>query len=142
MEIIKIYLSGSMSGVSWEEQTKWRNAIINEIKYGSYHIEKDVKFFNPTDFYNFEEIRHKSEKEVMNFDLNALRKSDLVIVNYNDPKSIGTAIEIALAKEYNIPVVGLNKDKIELHPWLTELTDRMCDSMRELADYVAEFYLQ
>lgn len=141
MESVKIYLSGGMGSLSFEEQSKWRNQVINAIKFGEYHCEKKPIFFNPVDFYNFKEVRYKSEREVMEFDLNALRRSDLVIVNFNDPKSIGTACELAIAKELRIPVIGINKDGGELHPWLVEFTTRMCDDIREAVEHVIDFYL-
>ena len=141
MEAYRIYLSGGMGKLSWDEQTKWRSQIVNAIKFGDYHYEKKVSFFNPVDYYNFKEVRYKSEREVMEFDLNALRNSDLVIVNFNDPNSLGTCAELAIAKELKIPVIGINKDGHKLHPWLVEFTTRMCDDIREAVEHVAEFYL-
>lgn len=142
MEGVKIYLSGGMSGLSLEEQTKWRNRFKDAVKYGDYEITKSVSFFSPPDYYNFEEEHHKSEREIFEFDLNALRKSDLVVVNFNASQSIGTAMELVLAKEYHTPVIGLNKDGVVLHPWLIECTTRMCSSFRELVEHVVEFYLK
>ena len=105
METVRIYMSGGMGNLSFEEQSKWRNQIINAIKF-NYDCEKKVYFFNPVDYYNFEEVRHRSEREVMEFDLYNLRNSNLVVVNFNDPTSIGTAMELILAKEINIPIIG------------------------------------
>lgn len=141
METVKIYLSGGMGSLSMEEQSKWRSQIINAIKFGDYHCEKKPIFFNPVDYYNFEEKRHKTEKEIVEFDLNAVRNSDLIIVNFNDPKSLGTCAELAIAYDMHIPIIGINKDGVELHPWLDTFTTRMCDSVREAVDYVADFYL-
>ena len=140
MESVKIYLSGGMGSLSFEEQSKWRKQIINEIDINC-HCEKKPIFFNPVDHYNFTEVRYKTEREVMNFDLNALRHSDLVIVNFNDPNSLGTCAELAIACEMKIPIVGINKDSQKLHPWLECFCDRMCDDTREAVDYVVEFYL-
>ena len=141
METVKIYLSGGMGNLSFEEQSKWRKQIINAVKFGDYHYEKKPIFFNPVDHYNFTEIRYKTEREVMEFDLNALRKSDLVIVNFNDPKSIGTAMELMLAKEMHIPVIGWNPSGEVLHPWLTECATRLCANLRETVEHVVDFYL-
>jgi nucleoside 2-deoxyribosyltransferase len=141
METCRIYLSGGMGSLSFEEQSKWRKQVINAILFGDYHWEKKPIFFNPVDYYNFTEVKYKSEREVVEFDLNALRHSDLVIVNFNDPKSLGTCAELAIAYEMKIPVIGINKDKIELHPWLVEFTTRMCDSLREAVEYTVDFYL-
>lgn len=141
METVKIYLSGGMGSLSFEEQSKWRNKIINAIKYGDYDYEKKPIFFNPVNYYNFEEKRQHSEREVMEFDLNALRNSDLVLVNYNDPTSLGTCAELAIAYEKKIPIVGIYNDCQELHPWLVEFTSRMCFSLKEAVEYIVEFYL-
>lgn len=140
METCRIYLSGAMGSLSFEEQSKWRQQVINAIKY-NYECEKKPIFFNPVDYYNFEEVRYKTQREVMNFDLNGLRNSDLVIVNFNDPSSLGTCAELAIAYDMKIPIVGINKDSKELHPWLECFCDRMCESIKEAVEYVVEFYL-
>lgn len=140
MESVKIYLSGSMAGVSFEKQSKWRNQVMEAIKYG-YEHEKSVTFFNPVNYYNFRDKNHKSEKEIMEFDLYNLRNSDLVIVNFNNIWSIGTAMELMLAKEMHIPVIGWNSSGEELHPWLSECTTRLCDNLRETVEHIVNFYL-
>ena len=141
MKTIDIYLAGGMGNLSLEEQSKWRRQIIDEIKFGDHDYEYKPLFSNPVDYYNFEERRHKSENEIMEFDLNRVRKSDLIIVNFNDEKSIGTAMELAVAKENKIPIIGLNRDNRELHPWLIECCTRVCDNIRELVEHVVGFYL-
>ena len=140
METIKIYLSGGMGSISFEEQSKWRHQIMDAIKF-NYECEKKPIFFNPVNYYNFEEVRHRSEREVMEFDLYNLRNSNLVIVNFNDPKSIGTAMEIVIAKEGNVPVIGFGVNGQEIHPWLLECCTRVCDNLREVVEHVVEFYL-
>jgi len=141
METCRIYLSGGMGSLDFEQQSKWRKQIINAILFGDYNWEKKPIFFNPVDYYNFTDIKYKSEREVIEFDLNALRHSDLVIVNFNDPNSLGTCAELAIAYEMRIPIIGINKDKHELHPWLVEFTTRMCDDIREAVSHVVDFYL-
>lgn len=140
MEKVKIYLSGGMGSLSLEEQSGWRKRVIDAITF-NYDCEKKPIFFNPVNYYNFEEVRYRSEREVMEFDLNALRNSDLVIVNFNDPKSIGTCAELAIAKELHIPIIGINIGNQEIHPWLIEFTTRMCESIREAVEYAVDFYL-
>lgn len=141
MELIKIYLSGGMGSLSWEEQTKWRKQIIDAIKYGDYDYEKKPVFFNPVDYYNFQEVLYKSQREVMEFDLHNLRNSDIIIVNFNDPNSLGTCAELAVAYEMKKPIIGINKDNKKLHPWLECYCNRMCKDLREAVEYVVEFYL-
>ena len=140
METVKIFLSGGMANLSFEEQLKWRKQVMDAIKY-NYECEKKPIFFNPISYYNFEEVRYKTQREVMNFDLNGLRHSDLVIANFNDPSSLGTCAELAIAYDMKIPVVGINKDDKELHPWLECFCDRMCGSIKEAVEYVVDFYL-
>lgn len=139
MENVKVYLSGSMSGISWEEQTEWRRQVMDIIN-DSYH-KKNVSFFDPTRFYNFKEKQQRSEREVMEFDLYNLRNSDLVIVNINNQWSLGTMSELILAKEYRIPVIGWNSCGEELHPWLSECFTRMCDDISDTIEHVIDFYL-
>lgn len=141
METVRIYLSGGMGNLSFEEQSKWRQMVMGAIRFGDYNYEKKVVFFNPVDYYNFEEKNQKTEREVVEFDLNALRNSNLVIVNFNDPTSLGTCAELAIAYEMKIPVIGINKDSNELHPWLECFCNRMCDSIAEAVEYVVDFYL-
>lgn len=136
-----VYLSGGMSNLSFEEQNKWRQQVKDAILYSDYDLKKNPVFFNPVDYFNFEIKEHKSEKEPFEYDLYQLRNSDLVVVNFNEPSSIGTAMELMLAYELRIPVIGLNKDGVELHPWLEQCCMRICTNMRELCDYVVKFFL-
>ena len=141
METCKIYLSGSMMDSSWEEQTKWRRQFQDAIKFGDYDYEKSVTFFDPTRYYNFKEKQQKSEREVMEFDLYNLRNSNLVVVNLNNSKSLGTMSELILAHELHIPVIAWNPNNELLHPWMESCVTRMCDSLREAVEYTVEFFL-
>ena len=140
MEAVKIYLSGGMGSLSYEEQSKWRNQIMDAIKF-NYDCEKKPVFFNPVNYYNFEDVRYKTQREVMHFDLNALRNSNLVIVNFNNPESLGTCAELAIAYDRQIPIIGINKDNKTLHPWLECFCDRMCENIKEAVEHVVAFYL-
>lgn len=142
MDNVKIYLSGGMSGLTIEEQTKWRKRFCDAIKYGDFDYEKNPIFFDPTQRYSLFEQEHKSEREAMEYDLNALRKSDIVVVNFNAPKSIGTAMELIIAKELRIPVIALHQGDETLHSWLVECCTRICDDFRELVEHVVNFYLK
>lgn len=141
METVKIYLSGSMSDVSWEEQTKWRKQFQDEIKFGDHDYKKKPIFFDPTRFYNFEEEKQKSEREIMEFDLYNLRQSDVVVVNINSMKSLGTMSELILAYEYRIPVIGWVSTDEPMHPWVECCMTRKCNDIREAVNYLIEFYL-
>lgn len=145
MENVKIYLSGAMGGLSVEEQLKWRTQLKNAILYGGFEYSKHPIFHSPPEFYpwieDINQSERKSEREVMEFDLYQVRNADLIIVNFTNENSIGTAMELMLAKELNIPIIGLNADNKELHSWLVECCTRICDNMRELVEHVTKFYL-
>lgn len=137
MNKINFYLAGAMGGLSFEEQTGWRNKIINAIKT------RDLSsyFFNPPYYYQPNGSYHTTEREAMEFDLYRLRKSDVVIVNLDYPNSIGTIIEIAITKEHRIPVIALHTKNDELHPWLNECCTRICKNIDELIEHIINFYL-
>ena len=141
MENVRIYLAGGMTGLSLDEQTKWRIRFKNAVTT-QFDISKKPLIFIPPQYYSPSTGYHKSEKEVMEFELAQLRKSDVVVVNFNVPKSIGTAMELMVAKENKIPVIGLNEEGHKLHPWLVECCTRICDNFRELAEHIAYFYLK
>lgn len=129
-----------MGSVSFEEQSRWRKQIIDEITINC-HCKKKPIFFNPVDYYNFTDVCYRTEREVMQFDLNALRHSDLIVVNFNDPSSLGTCAELAIGYELKIPIIGINNGEKKLHPWLECFCDRMCNNIRELVSHVVDFYL-
>lgn len=159
MSEFKIYLAGGMTGMSWEDQNKWRENLKFQINYKneSHGYNRKLRIINPCDYYNFEQKRHQKEEEIMNYDLWHVRNSNLIIVNLNNPNSIGTAMELALAREYKIPVVALLEwnpekdkekypsfeDKIQtIHPWIRICCDRFEPNMYTLADFISDFYLK
>ena len=132
-------MAGGMAGLSVEEQMEWRNDIKKRINNSLIHY--PTYFFQPPYYYQPDGDYHRSEREAFLFDLNRLRHSDVVIVNFNVLKSIGTAMELAVAHENRIPVIGLNENKNELHPWLYECCTRICETREELVRHIVDFYL-
>ena len=141
MENIRIYLSGAMSGISLEEQTKWRMKLKDAILYSDFEYVNKPIFFDPTQKYSCFENYHKSEREAFEYDLDYLRKSDLIVVNFNKPDSLGTAMELMLGKELHIPIIGLNQNNEQIHPWLELCCTRICDNFKELVEHIVNFYL-
>lgn len=138
--MIKIFLSGGMANMSYAEAEKWRTEIISKLPKG-------CNVFNPNQHYNFNKYNNWKPKhinEARDYNLHYLKQSDLVIVNFNDPTSIGTAQELAIAKEYNIPIMGICTSAVEhynLHNWLRCCTDKMFYDVDEMIDYVVRFYV-
>ena len=78
----------------------------------------------------------------MELDLHKLRNSNLVIVNFNDIYSLGSMAELAIAYDRCIPIIGLDIDKQELHPWQIEMCNRIFSDIDEMLDYVEDYYLR
>jgi nucleoside 2-deoxyribosyltransferase len=145
MSDYKIYLAGAMAAFGKDEFNKsnnWRVFCKNTLE--QCECDYKVKVCNPNDYYSFadETPRYKTDREVMEFDLNKVRNSDLIIVNYNDMRSLGTMSEIAIAYERKIPIIGLDVDNQELHPWQLEMTNRVFSDINEMLDYIEDFYLR
>lgn len=137
------YLAGGMCKFGKENfniSNEWRVDIKNKIEEIS---NNKVCCCNPNDHFNFlDRTTFKSEKEIMEYDLYKVRKSDLIIANFNDPTSIGTACEMAIAHEYGIPIIGLceHGEKNILHPWLKEFCTRIFTDREDLVLYMIQHY--
>ena len=141
MEKYRIYLAGGMEGLDECEAYEWRKSCE---EYFANYLTCNVLCFNPIDYYNYSMDMEKekiTEGEIRRFELYSLKKSDLVLVNFNAPRSIGTAQELAVAKENGIPVIGVNEAN-EIHPWLLECVDKMFDNMSDALFYIENYYLQ
>ena len=140
MNRYQIFLSGGMSNLSFDEQNTWRKEIKDKLE--NYDCDFKVKCINPVEYYNtFNEGMYDSDLEVMNFDLHKLKTSDLIIVDFNDKKSIGTNMEIAIAHENEIPILGLVSSEQELHPWQYAMTSKVFTDMDALIEYIKIYYL-
>lgn len=144
----KIYLAGAMAGISFEEQCKWRNEA-KSLLYEYYRISIN-KYkpicVDPTDYYNFETNppEYDSDREVMDFDLDLVRDSDIILVNWNYPNSKGTLCETAIAYDRGIPVIGICDDNNleNLHTWQKEMCRKILPNEESAARYITDFYLR
>lgn len=137
-----IYLAGKMSGLSVEEMCRWRNEF--KLKFKNHckqeGIHNPFNIVSPTDFYSFEEKKHKTEKEVMDYDLWLIKNSTLIVVNLDYPNSLGTAIELYEGNKHcGIPVIGFGTT--ENHPWIEECVSIKFNTMNEVINYIFEFYI-
>lgn len=141
---MKIYLAGGMKNLSYEQQNRWRDdvkyAIYKQLTLQSRRI--NVEIINPIEFYNYVHPSHTTEKEVFNYDTRHVTSSDLIIVNANDPNSVGTSIEIGMAYKCNIPILIYNSNHSVLHEWWIHCSDRIFDSMDELIHYIMKYHLK
>ena len=56
--------------------------------------------------------------------------------------SLGSMSELAIAYDRRIPIIGLDDNKQELHPWQIEMCNRIFDDINEMLDYVVDYYLR
>lgn len=143
-----VYLAGAMNCYFNTNQhdypKKWRDDAKKYVK----KLYDNITLVSPTDFYQIGKNYHKSESEVMRFDLRMVRESDIVLVNLKDlHTSIGTSDEILYAFISNKPVIGFLEDESEMknvHPWKIEQIDRIEtgeDAMKHAIDYIYRYYV-
>ena len=108
---------GKFGKDNFEKSNAWRIYCKNTLE--NCECDYNVKAINPNDYFNFKEEQPKyvSQREVMELDLHKLRNSNLVIVNFNDMYSLGSMSELAISYDRRIPIIGLDIDNQELHPW-------------------------
>lgn len=144
MRELKVYLAGAMSGLTFEEMNTWRIDVKKKLEHMADYQGRSINVINPVVYYNFVRPQHKNEREVMQYDLNHAKSSDLVVVNLkNLDTSIGTIIELYEAYTRNIPVLafGDSTTYLNLHPWVKECITRLDTSANNLAYYIKNFYL-
>lgn len=144
MERFDIYLMGGMGKFGkehFEEANQWRVYCKNALE--SYESNYKVNVINPNAYFNFrdEPPRYNTQREIIELDIHKVRNSKLGIINFNDMYSLGSMAELAIAYERRIPVIGLDIDKQELHPWQIEMCARIFNNIDEMLDYVEDFYL-
>lgn len=142
----EIYLAGTIGyyvvNNRNEKAQSWRKQVelLNE-------SHSEFSIINPISYYKYNDGYQKTEKEIMRFYLNRLRKCSAVLVNLNDlDKSIGTSDEILFAYLHSIPVIGFvdnNEEYRKLHPWKIEQIDRIEvgeDALKRALEYIYLFY--
>jgi len=135
---MKIYLAGKMSGLTVAEMNDWRILAENKLRtYGHQAL-------NPVNYYNFEtDPSTYTELEVKNFDLHLVKHSDVILVNLNNPDSIGTAIECHEAFEnYKIPVIAFAdmSNYVKVHPWIKCSVNKHVTTLQDAVEYIDKFY--
>ena len=145
MQDFQIYLAGGMGKFGKDrffESNNWRKYCKTTLENYDTNRYK-VYVVNPNDYFNFadETPRYTSQKEVMELDLNKVRHSDLVIINFNDMYSLGSMSELAIAYDRRIPVIGVDTSEQDLHPWQIEMCQRIFTSLDLMLDYVEDYYL-
>lgn len=136
----QIYLCGAISNLTKEQYSVWRRDVQNRFE----GINSDWRCFNPARHFCLEDVAAGkiTDKQAMDIDLYQLRRSDLVFANFDfKPDSIGSAMEIGIAYDSNIPIIGVNPSGYELHPWIKDMCTRIFDDIDSAIQFAVEQYL-
>lgn len=140
----KIFTSGKMGGLTFEQQMKWRMNLEIEIKK---QIEKlanppKVVFIHPPEFFNYDFSDQDVAKE---WEINQLMDSDIAVFNLsNINDSIGSHMELGITLAVNrlpgkhITTIGIGKPDTD-HPWLK--TFYRLDDEKEAAEFICKYLL-
>jgi hypothetical protein len=125
-----------MSGLTYSEMNDWRERVHNQL-VGFFNV------INPVDFYNFNlDPSTYTDREVKEYDLGAVRKSKIILVNLEYPDTIGTAIEVHMAHdEWSTPVIAYNGKDKDVHPWIKTSITKWCDTEEDAIDHILKFYV-
>ena len=144
---LKIFLSGGMTDLTEAEASYWRTSfkLNNAVQDDTPFI-----FIDPTYYYfTTDKTTQEYEKEAMGYDLYWVKHSDIIIVNFNSPSSIGTAQELMLAHTLNKPIIGMIPENKydQLHPWYKEEcvkifkyeSDKLEETVKKIIRYIWRF---
>lgn len=140
----KTYLIGKINGTFYEEQKEWRMIAERVAKQYCNLYDKKLTVINPADYYDFKDNNHKTEHEVMHFNLYHATSSDFVIVNLKGLNaSVDSVIEIRECFNKGVFILGFgsNDDIAELHPWLKMMFYRIENTVPQVFDYLVEYML-
>lgn len=151
-----VWLCGASEKVNFEDSNNWRKECVVWFEGCS----ETLRAWNPNDFYNYSERRHKSDTEIFRFCNNKVDEASVILVNLKDIRlSVGSIMELAWARFIRKPVIGFLEDEFYgnemtdsmkeyalknlLHPWIYECCDRIevgTGAMIDALDYIEEYY--
>lgn len=145
----KIYTAGRCKGITLAEAMSWRNLLEGQTRqkiYDIYPKGKDVVFVHPPNYYVWGEQREKKPGECLQWDMNQVVTSDVVVVNLDEvTQSKGTLMELGAA--YGASIVGGKKIQIlgigkeaDYH-WVNEVLWRREDTIEQAAETLAYYCL-
>ena len=137
----KIYLAGACKKIP-DEGAAWREQATVILNQAAEWKDSKVIVVNPLDYFTYAENKQKSHKQVKNFYLNQIRKSDVVLVNLSQTNSSpGTAQEVQFAVDNDIPVIGFGTS--EVYPWISDVDcDVTFENITEAINYIRDYYME
>ena len=124
-----IYLCGPIMDEHQGVARDWRNIVIK-------HLSKSFVILDPMRR-DFKDREVDSANEIVEFDLQDIRNSDILLVNYNKA-SIGTAMEVFYASnELGKFVVAFSPfDFKNCNPWMIRYCTKILNSLENSIEYL------
>ena len=146
MREILVYTCGNMGETTFDEQIAWRTKIENLVqKTISGYVIPKVTFIHPPIYYNYEEKNHKTEREILDWEMMQLHKCDVLVVNFDKINTTtGSHMELGAVNGINrfgdkyIFVIGFGKTN-GVHPWILESCNRIEDTVEDVASYISNY---
>jgi nucleoside 2-deoxyribosyltransferase len=140
--MLTIYTAGAMEHISKDAMTGWRHKV--EIDF------PDAKFLHPTRRAPLhEQIENPTLetfsklKRIVAQDLKDIREADLVLANLRDSepgKKWGSVMEVALAWEWNKPIIAIvDKDQFK-HPFIYTMCTEVHYTVEDAIEAIKEYF--
>jgi len=132
---MKVYLSGGIGGLTFEEANKWRSEATEQLR------EFGIQVLNPLRGRMFEaEVIDNADfnpNELVHRDLRDMRQCDLVLARLDVP-SIGTTMEIwhTYFVEHKPVILVSNNRNIQNHPWIQVACTKVFDKQDKAIEYI------
>jgi len=128
-----IYLCGPIMGEIQGEASRWREKAKDMLN-------QQFDFLDPMRR-DFKDQEVDSANEIVEFDLQDIRDSDIILVNYCKP-SIGTAMEVFYAShDQRKFVVGFSQFKFaDCNPWMVKFCTKILPSLEESIEYIQRHF--
>lgn len=129
-----VYLSGACRNVPVEVSAFWR-------KYARNLFSNDVRIevFNPCDHFMYGEHDPRNSKLIMDYFLQMIKKSDIVLVNLNfSDKSVGTGMEIQKAVDEGKMVIGFGNT--EVYDYIKDCCSAVFKDVDSAIDFIITHY--
>lgn len=142
MKTFLVYLAGPITGLTYNGCTEWREEIKDNLMANSPHIKtlspmrgkQRIELLGGTIKDVYEDNPLTSEKGISTRDYNDVKRSDAIFVNLLGAQrvSIGTVMEIAWARAFQIPVIlVMEKGNMHDHSMLRYASGFIVDNIED-----------
>ena len=128
MKEYKVFTSGKMGGLTYNEQMEWRLNLENLV-FGL--TEKKVKFIHPPEFFDYDFPDQKTAKE---WEINQIIDSDIVVIE------LGVIHAVNRMSGKHIATIGIGKPNTN-HPWIKSGVFYRVDNVEEAAKFICKYLL-